>query len=120
MLPGREQLRARRYAHAPGATGRAPVEAGNPPGSASGHVEYRMVRLPGSVLERGGDVTIFQVRVILENFLAACPCREQIENVLHPHAEAAEARPAAALFGVNRNAIQLAHRQLPATKSSRS
>ena len=71
-----------------------------------------MIGLLGGVLERGADVARLELRMVREDPLAADTRRQQVEDVLHPNANPTNARPAAALSRTDRNAVQLAHRDL--------
>ncbi len=50
---------------------------------------------------------VFQRR---QNIVSGNTCGKQVEYVFHPHAQPANAWPAAALKGIDRDSMELAHR----------
>ena len=68
-----------------------------------------MITLRGGVLERRSNVSWFQIRVVLQDFLSARAGGQKLEDIFDANAQAAEARTPSALFGINRDSVQLAH-----------
>ncbi len=73
----------------------------------------RMVSLAGRELKDSGDVFGFEVRIVREDFVPGCSCRELVQDVLHANAKAPDARAPAALAGVHGNSMKLAGHSLP-------
>lgn len=60
------------------------------------------------IFKCGSDVVFFQIGILAEDFRAASAAGEQGENVGHPDALAANARPSSTNQGIGRNAIEMA------------
>jgi hypothetical protein len=71
-----------------------------------------MVRLHRREFERGPDVFRLQVGKISKDFLLRHLGGEQVEDVLDADAHPADTRTPAALVGVDRNAIEVAHTEI--------
>lgn len=68
-----------------------------------------MIGLNGREFQCGPDILGFQVRKIREDFRFRYTRRKQVEDVFHANAHPADARPAAALLGIDRDPVQVAH-----------
>ena len=60
-----------------------------------------MVAVAGRVFERGGDVAVFEQRIILKDFFTRRPRRQEVQDVFDPDAQPAKAGPPAALAGID-------------------
>jgi len=67
--------------------------------------QMRMIALPRRIFQRGRNVAGLQQRVIRQNFPTAGASGQQIEYVTHADAQATQTRPAAALSGIDGDAI---------------
>jgi hypothetical protein len=72
-------------------------------------VQDRMVALPRRIFKRGGNVLVFQQRVIGKDFFTAGASGQQIENVFDADAKTPQAGPPAALGWIDGNAMSFAH-----------
>jgi hypothetical protein len=74
-----------------------------------------MVHVLCRVFERRSDIVILQIWKIREDIRTARTAREQVENILHPHPQAADTGPAAKNVRINGDAIEVAGHFLPAS-----
>ena len=88
---------------------RAPGAIGHRPRISLGQRQDGVIDLARRVFERGLDVLALKVGVAFEDFRLAGPAGEHVEHVLDPDAHAPDARPPAALVGVEGDALHLAH-----------
>lgn len=68
-----------------------------------------MVRLGSRIGQARADVLGFQIRIISENLRLGRAAGEHFQYILDPNAHPANARPAAALLGVESDAIKVFH-----------
>jgi hypothetical protein len=71
-----------------------------------GRTNDRMVDVLRGVFERGRDVVVLQVRVVLQNIRAASAGRKQIQNILYPNSQSTDARTAAQHLRVSCNSVE--------------
>jgi len=62
-----------------------------------------------SEFESGEDVFGFEIGVVLEDLVFGDAGRQEFENVFNSDPHAANAGAAAALIGIDRNAVEVAH-----------
>ena len=67
----------------------------------------RMIHSSYRVAQAGSDIVGFRIGIVCEDLLPRFTRCQQLENVNHAHALTANAQPAAALFGVDRNAREM-------------
>ncbi len=79
----------------------------------SDHVQYAVVDLPGGILQRGLDVAFLQVGVVLDDLRMTSAGSQQIEDIGYPDTHTADAGAAAALQGIDSDALEFAHEDLP-------
>jgi|SRR5580658_4790879 hypothetical protein len=77
-----------------------------------------MIALPRGVFERGGDVAIFQERVVVKNLLARRARSQQIQDVLDADAQIPQTGTPAALPRIDRDAVDFTHRLSPRSHDS--
>jgi hypothetical protein len=65
-----------------------------------------MIRLPSCILDRRQQILVFKIRVILEDLLKARTRSQQLQDIGHSDAHTANARAAATLTIIYRDAIQ--------------
>ena len=68
-----------------------------------------MIRLPGRVEERGGDVLRLEERIVAQNLLVGGAGGEELEQIHHPKAGAADARTPTAFPGFDGDAFEWVH-----------
>ena len=102
MPPGAEEFRE----------GRRELGIDNPAHTAGflcrgrGRTEDGVVVLGGGVLEAGGDILGLKVGEVAEDFLFGDARGEHLEHILDADPHAADARAAAALSGLDGNAVE--------------
>jgi hypothetical protein len=74
-----------------------------------GQEEHRVINLLSRVFEARLDVLTLKVGIALEDICFRGPGRKQVEHVFYPDAHAPDARKPGASFGIERDAVQLAH-----------
>lgn len=67
-----------------------------------------MVVLPGGELQHCGDVLGFEVRIVRENLLPRHTRGKEVEDILHPDAQATNARTAPADLWAHCDAVERA------------
>ena len=72
-----------------------------------GRTDDRVIDMLGGVFERRRDVIVLQVWIVPEDFCAAHSRRQQVQDILHTHAQTSDARTAAEYFGVGCDAVQM-------------
>jgi len=78
-------------------------------GTASRNAQDGMIALAGGIFERRRNVSGLEKWIVLEDFFAARPGGQQIENVLHANTQPANARPSSTLGRIGGYAVHLAH-----------
>src|SRR5437667_7569457 len=84
----------------------------------SRRLQHRVVVLAGSIGERRLDVIWFEIGKITQDLLVRHTLGQHAKNVRHANAQAADARPPAALARLNRDAFEKFHApKMPGTDS---
>ena len=65
-----------------------------------------MIHAPRRIQQAGRNVVGFEIRIIRQNVVVRGARREQLEDINDAHAQSANARSAATLFGADRNALE--------------
>lgn len=66
-----------------------------------------MVHLPGRVLDGRKDILVFEIRIVIQDFLETRPATEEFKNVRHPDPHSPDAGSAAALRVIDRDSTKL-------------
>jgi hypothetical protein len=82
---------------------------GYPPGISRGNGDDSVIHLTCRIAECGRDILIFKKGIVGKNLFPRRSCRDQIQNITHPQAVAANAWPASALALFDGDAFQEFH-----------
>jgi hypothetical protein len=71
--------------------------------------EHWMVVLSRRELQGGGYIVVFQIRIVSQDLVACRASGEELENILHANAQAANARTATADIPIHGDSLGGAH-----------
>jgi hypothetical protein len=72
-------------------------------------LQHCVIDLGGGVLQAGPNVRGLQIGKVGQNLRFTGPTGEHVEDILDPYAHVPNAGASAALFGIKRDAVEVAH-----------
>ncbi len=88
---------------------RVPAAVAHRPEISLGQRDYRVVHLSGRVFQRRLNVFALEIRITFEDLSLRSSAGQHVQPVFHADAHTPNARAVAALVGVKRYALKLAH-----------